>query len=108
MGPCLEKGGPPDTNDASPSQPIARLHRVARLSKVVRKGHYVIVKCIGVQLFNRGAGPLMQDLALLHQQRVVGDLACERVLKSEPDVTRAGLFVDELCELEVGKDAVQL
>ena len=54
------------------------------------------------------APPLMQPPAAFEQQRIVGDLLRERMLKGILRLGKGGLLVDELRRLQVRKEALQL
>src|SRR5215831_17174170 len=62
----------------------------------------------GKERLDRLARPLMQSPATFEQQRVVGDLLRERMLKGVLRLWKGGLLVDELRRPQVRQELLQL
>ena len=75
---------------------------------MMREFGQMIVDLIERRRFERETDPLVQDLAPLDQQRVVGDFLRQRVLEGVLDIADRRLLVDELAQLQIVEHAVQL
>ena len=74
---------------------------------MMRQIRKVIVQGRGIQELDGPSHILMQLLAALLEDRVVGDLLGQRVLEDIFDVRDRRLLVDELAKLEVGEETLE-
>src|SRR5216683_4611901 len=68
----------------------------------------MVLESLGVKRFHRPSRALMQKLAALDQQGVVGDLLRQRMLECVLNPRERWLFIDELACLQIGKHSFQL
>ena len=94
--------------DAGEAEILDGLGLIAAARIVVRQIREVIVQGRGIEELDGAPHILMQLLAALLEDRVVGDLLRERVLEDILDVGDRRLLVDELAKLEVGEETLEL
>src|SRR5216683_5442853 len=93
---------------ARPPQVFDRLADVIAEAVMTRQLAQVIVQLPGEHRLQRNSGALVQELAALDQQRVIGDLLRQRVLEDVFDIARGRLLVYELRHLQLGEHPLQL
>src|SRR5713226_9506227 len=75
---------------------------------MMRQLDEMIVQLLCEHRLKRYSGSLVQELAALEQQRVVGDLLRQRMLEDVLDIAGGRLLVDELRHLQVREPSLQL